>query len=294
MKKIVISASTLLFCFFTGNLLWAQNSQKNNSSAKDSISKEEKLSIYAGVAYAYKLHYFGRTDDLQSNAVIPTAILKLGKHITFNPSLVFISNKASSLTYAATILNASYNYGRLEGFSGTISFDKYFYKDQTLLVKGAQWGQIGTSFANNNKIIGTVVTANLALVKNNFDVYTSAGLNKQIKIINGQDVYLIQPSVTANFGTQNFTRAINKNNIITPIIPGSQQVVTEDYKKINLLSYDFSLSLTYAYKNFIFNISPGYVIPKNVLTDNGNGTRPELAKNTFYGNAVVVYRFLKK
>ncbi len=290
MNKALYSLVLILFLLDSSKLV-AQDNSTDTIPVKE--IKKEKVTLYMGTAYAWNLHYFGRTDSLRSNAVVPTAILKLGKHITLNPSVVFVSNTSTPLSYAATIITGAYNFGKQKGFSGNISVDKYFYKDQSLLVKGAQWGQVGASLAHNNKIISTAISTNLALVKNNFDIFAAAGLNKQIRISKAGRTYLIQPIATANFGTQNFSNTRIKNSSLPPILGGGQQTTTEEYKKVSLLSYDFSLAVTYAYKKFIFNVSPGYVIPRNILFQNGNTGGAELAQNSLYCNAVVVYRLTK-
>ena len=258
MKKIILSAVilfTLLFCCTIISV--AQNAASDSTIASDSTKEKEKISIYAGAAYSSRLHYYGRTDSLKSSAFLTTVIIQAGKHFSVTPTFIFIKNSNTNFDYAATIINAAYSFGKKKGVAGTITVDKFFYKDESKLVQAVQQGQAGFTLSYLNKIININTGASAAFANDNIDYFANAGLDHQFKFVKKQNVFLIKPAVVANAGTQNFSRTYYKNNGF-PLLPPSQQMVTETSKKFNVLSYDIKMDVIYAIKRFIVSVTPGY------------------------------------
>jgi len=292
MKKLILTTVFLITLQFCCTICRAQNSRSDSTAATDSLSTKEKISIYAGAAYASRLHYYGRTDGLKSSAFLPTLIIQAGKHFFVTPSFIFIKNNSTNFEYAATIINAFYSFGKKKGVAGSITADKFFYKEQSKLAQAVQWGQAGFTLSYLNKIININSGASAAFSKDNTDFFANAGVDHQFKFVKKQHVFLIKPSVVANAGTQNFTRSYYKNNGFS-FLPPSQQMVIETSKKFNLLSYDITVAATYVIKRFIVSVTPGYVLPQNAIIVLNNPSLSENAKNLFFCNAVVVYRLTK-
>ena len=293
MKKIILPTAilfTLVFCCTIISV--AQNAASDTATVTDSTKEKEKISIYAGAAYSSRLHYYGRTDSLKSSAFLPTVIIQAGKHFSVTPTFIFIKNSNTNFEYAATIINATYSFGKKKGVAGTITADKFFYKDQSKLVQAVQQGQAGFTLSYLNKFVNINTGASAAFTKDDIDYFANAGIDHQFKFVKKQNIFLIKPAVVANAGTQNFTRTYYKNNGF-PLLPPSQQMVTETSKKFNLLSYDIKMDVIYAIKRFIVSVTPGYVLPQNVITVPNNPSLSENAKNLFFCNAVVVYRLTK-
>ncbi len=288
MKLQLFPALSSIAMLFFSSTACAQNNVADSSTEVTN----SKISIYAAAAYATPLHYYGRTDSLKSSAFLPTLIIQAGKHFSVTPSVIFTKNTSTNFDYAATVINATYTFGEQKGIVGSVFGDKFFYKDNSTLVRSIQQGQAGFTIGHLNKILNVTAGASAAFSKANTDYFANAVLDHQFKIIKGENVFLIKPSVTANAGTQNFTRSYYKNSGF-PILPPSQQLVTESSKRFTLLSYDVNLAATYAIKRFILSVTPGYVLPQNIITDPNNPSLSENAKNLFFCNAVVVYRITK-
>jgi len=281
MKKTAI---IILALFFSARICKAQN----NTDSVNATGEEKTFHLSAATAYASRLHYFGRTDSLKSSALIPTLIIQAGKQFSITPSFIFINNNQASFDYAATTINATYSFGKQKGIAGTIYGDKFFYKDASKLVQSVQQGQAGFTLSYLNNIINISSGASAAFSKSNTDLFATAGVDHQFKKVAGENVFLVTPAVVANAGTQNFTTSYyKKNNFL--FLPGNEELVTENSKKFNLLSYDLNLSMIYAIKRFIFNVTPGYVIPQNVQT----AANSQKASNLFYCNAVLIYKIVK-
>ena len=285
--KIQPAIISIVLLFFSLNAV-----AQNNLTDSNATDTKAKISIYAAAAYATPLHYYGRTDSLKSSAFLPTLIIQAGKHFSVTPSVIFTKNTSTNFDYAATVVNATYTFGELKGIAGSIFGDKFFYKDNSTLVRSVQQGQAGFSIGHLNKILNVTTGASAAFSKANTDYFANAILDHQFKIVKGENIFLVKPSVTANAGTQNFTRSYYKNSGF-PVLPPSQQLVTESSKRFAILSYDVNLAATYAVKRFILSVTPGYVLPQNIITDPNNSSLSENAKNLFFCNAVVVYRITK-
>jgi len=254
------------------------------------VKKEKIVTVSAAASYIPELNYYGRTDSLKSSALVPSIIINAGKHFSFTPSAIFIQNNQATFEYAAAAVNVTYSFGKQKkGVGGTLYGDKFFYKGESKLVRAAQQGQAGFTLTHYNKIANITLGSSAAFTKDNTDYFTAAVLDHKFRYEKKKNIFLIVPAATANAGTQHFTSSYyKKNNFL--FFPTNEQLVTESSKKFYLLSYDFNVSLIYARNRFIAGITPGYTIPQNVLSTNGNTIK---ADNLFYCNAVVIYKIIK-
>ena len=130
-------------------------------------------------------------------------------------------------------MNATYTFGELKGIAGSIFGDKFFYKDNSTLVRSVQQGLAGFSIGHLNKILNVTTGASAAFSKANTDYFANAILDHQFKIVKGENIFLIKPSVTANAGTQNFSNTYQeqKRNVLG--IPYTQQT-TQNVTNFNI------------------------------------------------------------
>lgn len=271
-------------------LLQQSVSAQNTSAATADIKTKKTIAtIFTGVNYVPNLHYYGRTDSLKSSAVIPTALIQFDSSgFYLSGSAVFIDNAAQNLQYGATVTEAGYKFGKQKGFAGSIYANKFFYQTKTL-VQSALKEQAGLNLSYLNKIININSTA-LAAFSGNTDFFGSAGLDHSFKITTGKTVFVITPTAVANAGTQNFTHSYyKKSNFL--IFPAANQQVTESSKQFNILSYEFSMPVVCAIKNFYIIATPGYVLPKSIITVANRPDISERATDLFYTNISLLYSF---
>lgn len=290
MKKLLLTCIKVyvlqLLCL---NICNAQTIVADSTSVKD---EGNKFNLTVATAFASRLHYFGRTDSLKSSALIPTLIIQAGKNLSITPSFIFINNNQASFNYAASVINATYSFGKQKGIAGSIYADKFFYKGDSKLVQASQQAQAGFTLSYLNKIVNINTGSSAAFSKSNTDFFATAGVDHQFKIIKGNSIFLITPAFAANAGTQNFTSSYYKKTSFL-FLPPNEQLVTESTRKLSLLSYDVNLSLIYAIRFFIFNITPGYVLPQSIITIANNPGASEKAGNLFYCNALIAYKIFK-
>ena len=268
----------VLLCIFIHSIAKSQT---------DSSTNEQTNQYTFGTNYASKLHFFGRTDSLKSSAFVPSVTAKFSNGLYVSGSFIFVNNADASFKYTAAITEAGYRFGKSEGFAGSIYADKFFYAAGSGLVQSVQNGQAGFALSHLNNILD-INTGGSAVFSDKTDYFANAGIDHLFRIESGNNIFLIVPTATLNAGTQNFTSTyLKKRNIL--FLPTADESVTTTDQKFQILSYEFSLPVTYVYNKFAFHFTPGYVLPQNVIKV---ANRPDLANNSsnlFYANVGFSY-----
>ena len=267
-----------------------------NVFAQDSIppvqqpvaEKKEKTSLTLSSNFASKLHYYGRTDSLKSTALVPGLLLQFGNGIFISSSFIFINNSRQSFEYSATVAGAGFSFGETKGIAGSIYADKFFYANNTL-VQSSQQGQAGFKLSHLNKILD-VNLGGSTVFSDKSDYFASLGVDHIFLFKHKKSVFVIMPTVAANAGTQNFTNSYYNTRSVFGIPTGGEQV-TETSKRFQLLSYEASIPVAYAYKKLIVTFTPGYVIPQSVIKIAGRPDLSENASSLFYANLGVAFKF---
>jgi hypothetical protein len=274
--------------------LFAQQVNINSVPKKDSvINAKTKLTIFTGLVAIPRLNFFGRTDSLQTGAVIPTVLVQFDSiGIYASASSVFVKNSDIPFTYGATVLELGYKFGnKTKGLSGNVYGDKFFYKAKEIVQSALQW-QAGLSLLYQNKIVNVTSTTN-ATFSNRTDYYASGGLNHPFKIKKDKSTFLVTPTAVVNFGSQNFMyKTVKRNNLL--VVPVSQQQNIEPRKEFNLLSYEFSVPILLARKNLFFIATPSYIVPQNIIKVENRPDLSETGGNFFNLTFTVLYSFKVK
>ncbi|RYY64685.1 MAG: hypothetical protein EOO12_09000 [Chitinophagaceae bacterium] len=113
-----------------------------------------------------------------------------------------------------------------------------------------------------------------------------------MRIRRGKNLFLIDPSLTVNGGTQQFSRTYTRknegNNSLPLPLPGnggaSSSTVTETGRRFTLLSLEASVPLIFVRRHWMLLLTPAYVAPQNLLAG-------EYGKELLYVTAGVKYTF---
>ena len=274
-------------CFIKSFFIFFILASSQNISAQSTTNpvqaKDEKnaASLTIGSGFSSNLHYYGRTDSLKSNALIPNLSFEFGKGFFINASFIFINNKTKSVDYTAAVAGAGYKFGAEEGLAGSIYADKFFYQNNQL-VQSSQTGQAGFSLSWLNKV-ADINLGSSVVFSDNTDFFTSLGLDHPFRFGKEATVFSISPTVTANAGSQNFTHSyLLKRNIF--LFPLADEQFTQTSKRFQLLSYDISVPMEFVHNNLSIHITPGYVLPQNIIKVEGRPDLSENASNLFYFN----------
>lgn len=246
------------------------------SIAQNEDQAEKKNTFTANVSYQSALHFFGRTDNLQSAGLFPTVGFELKNGIYANSNFIFIQNEKANTQYTGTTIEAGYKFGSDKKLNGNIFFTSFLYNDKTALVQSALKSQTGVNLTFNNNIININTGADLKF-SNKTDLGLTTGLDHLFIIrLRNKMAIAINPSVYAYAGTQNFSNTYIKNiSPILPIFPAQTEQQTEEKTTFNILAYEVASPIVWVAGKFNCGITPAFVIPQNLI-EGENG------KNLFY------------
>ncbi|HEV8272909.1 MAG TPA: hypothetical protein VGQ04_16465 [Chitinophagaceae bacterium] len=244
-------------------------------------STQSKPQFKVSVNCNSNLNYYGRTDSLKSSGVFPMAELWF-KNFYINAAPVFVSNVASSFDYAGTVATAGYmSISDDKKWFSNFYVVKPFYESNSQLVQSALKLQGAFSITYLNKLVNITGGADVK-ISDKTDFGITAGIDHVFrKQFADNSVLVIDPSAFLYAGTQQFTSTYYKRNSFIPV-PISGQTVSEEVKKLNILSYEFSMPVIFTKKKFQVLFSPAYVIPQNLITVQGRPDLSERGQEMFY------------
>jgi len=268
MKKIFIPA-LISICFSC--YLEAQTDSTENSKPQFKLS----------VNYNSNLNYYGRTDSLRSSGIFPLAELWF-KNFYINAAPVFVNNASASFDYAGTVTTAGYLFiSDDKKWFNNFYIVKPFYESNSQLVQSALKLQGAFSITNLNKLINITGGADVKF-SDKVDFGFTAGIDHIFrKQFADNSVLVLDPSAFLYAGTQQFTNTYYKRNNFLGL-PGPGQTVSEEVKKLNILSYEFSMPVIFTKDKFQLLLTPAYVIPQNLITVQGRPDLSERGKEMFY------------
>ena len=267
--------------------------QIKDSTAPVIVSKKTISTIFTGAVYAPRLHYFGRTDNQKSSALVPTLLVQFDSaRLYASGTGVLLSNNSQKLDYAGTVTEVGLRFGKPKGISGNIYGNKFFY-NTTQLPQSALKEQAGINVNYLSKIINITTGGSAAFSESRTDFFTTAGINKNLKKVKGKSVFVITPTAVINAGSQNFTSAYYKQNTIAGV-PVNNTVVMENSRRFNVLSYEFSSPVIWAYKQLFLIATPTVVLPQSVINMPNFPQYSETAQNLFFVNFTALYSLKMK
>lgn len=243
-----------------------------------------KIHVIAAATYNSGMNYYGRVDSLHTKGFYPSIGLTLKNGLYVTSTFVFIHNSLED-QYAATLVEGGYNFNNKKNtWAGSLSASRYFYKADVSLLQSAIKEVISGSLTNLNNIANITVAANVKF-SGSTDFGAQAGLDHIIKfrhiLTKDKDVLVLDPSINAFAGTQNFTKTYYQQKSFL-IFPVAEQEVTTNSRQFDLLSYELSMPIVYGYKKLNLIFTPAYVLPQHLLTIPGQPALSERGANLFY------------
>lgn len=253
------------------------------SCAQSTETEQKKQTQFKiGANYNSNLNYYGRTDSLRSSGFFPLAELWFNESVYFNAAPIFVNNKISSFEYAGTVASAGYQFNTDDKWLGNIYLLKPFYKESSELVQSALKAQTGMTLTWMNKVINITGGADVKF-SDKTDWGVLASLDHLFRSqLDDKSVLVIDPSVSLNAGTQQFTKSYLKKTVGSLLFPSNEQLVTESAQRFSILSYEFSLPVIYVKGKFQLLFTPAYVIPQNLIVVENRPDLSERGKEMFY------------
>jgi hypothetical protein len=273
---VLLFVSTLICC--------------QQSFAQNDTSIKRKNVFIASVNYQSRLHYFGRTDSLQSMGMYPTIGFETRQGFYGSGSPIFVSNALQSPMYAGSILEAGYKFPETRNFSGNVFYNHFLYEKSSEIVQSALKGQTGANFTYNNKIVNVTAGGDLKF-SDKTDIGATLTLDRLMIHLAPDSSWALafNPTAALYSGTQNFTNTYYKKNNIAGL-PVGQQLVTDQVQAFNVLAYELSLPIVFVKGKFNASIAPAYVSPQHLVTVANKPEQSEYGKNMFYVSASVGVR----
>jgi hypothetical protein len=248
----------------------------------------------AGVNYQSRLHYFGRTDSLQSKGMFGSIGYELKQGLYANANAIFVNNASTSFDYTGSVIEAGYKFPTARNFSGNLAYSHFLYKETSQLVQSAVKSQAEINLAYNNKIVNVNAGAD-AKFSDRTDFGVTAGLDRLfIYVIPGTtNALAINPSFYTYAGSQSFTQTYyekkKKLNVLgLPIGNGNgngnnnNELVTEEVRRFTVLAHEFSLPVVFVAGKFNASFTGSYVMPQNLVTVANRPDLTENGRNMFY------------
>jgi hypothetical protein len=278
MKRIQIIG--IILCLAISQFVFAQS---------DSTEKQ-KPKFKLGINYNSGLNYYGRTDSLKSTGFFPLAELWLSKDVYVNAAPVFVNNAVQSMEYAGTVTSFGYLH-TTDKWITNLYMLKPFYKQSSQLVQSALKAQTGASFSRLNKLINFTFGGDFKF-SDKIDFGATAGLDHLIrKELKNGSVLVIDPSVYAYAGTQNFTNTYYRKRPGSLLFPGTTEQVNESVTKFNVLAYELSIPVVYAKGKWMGLFTPSYILPQNLIEVKGRPDLSEKGQDMFYATLGLKYTF---
>lgn len=260
------------------------------ANAQSDSTGKQKPKFKLGVNYNSALNYYGRTDSLKSSGFFPMAEVWFTKDLYINAAPVFVNNALHSFDYAGTVASLGYLH-TTDKWITNLYLLKPFYKQNSELVQSALKAQAGASFSKLNKFLNFSFGGDVKY-SDKLDFGATAGLDHIIKKqFQNKTVLVIDPSVNAYGGTQNFTNTYYKKKAGFLFFPGSTEQVTANVQKFNVLAYEFSIPVVYVAGKWMVLLTPSYILPQNLITIAGRPDLSENGQNMFYTTVGLKYSF---
>jgi len=295
-------------------LLNLQDSLKQFENELDELMQAKKKSYFQiELMFLSNNVFFGRKDSVATPYITPSVgyYHKSGLYINALASYLPVSGQSR---FDLFTIEAGYAH-KFGNFDVQLTGNKFFYSSSSYNVESEIEADAIAEFDYNFKFI-TPVIQGMAIFGPRTDYAASFGLEHSFYALKNK--LIITPSVIANASTQNYYNSYYELRRYAPLrleklvrlfrgdsITYSISANVIDASIFKLLDYEFSLPVSYAFKNFTFSFTPVYAIPTNpaqlhvvIKTLRGiqllNRTYTEKLYNSFFFQAGIAYKISKK
>jgi hypothetical protein len=237
----------------------------------DSDTVVKKRSISAGVSYGSDATFFGRTG--------PVKYPFLNTDVIYNTkSGIFAYGSAYKVFGSIPVfdeldLGAGYVYHLSSRFSGNVSYTRFIFDRNALIIKSASSNDINLNNSYDWKLFNSSVILDY-LFGESHDFFITISNFKYFEtnwsIFDDKDYLSFKPAFNVILGTQNFVQKYSTNHpghfdfndIIGPPVGPAQYA--RHNSELDWLNYSFKIPIAYNRPHYTFEFSYKYSIPVNV------------------------------
>ncbi|MDB5135964.1 MAG: hypothetical protein JWP37_2567 [Mucilaginibacter sp.] len=273
--KYICTLFFLTICFNAGAGIYKHRIFMNRLTqmTADTDTLARKRSVSAGISYGSDASFFGRTG--------PVKYPFLNTDVIYNTkSGIFAYGSAykvlgSTPTIDETDLGVGYLYNFSKKFSGNISYTRFIFDKNALIIKSASSNDINFKNTYDWKFIKSSVILDY-LFGESSDFFLTVSNSKYFEtnwsVFDDKDYLSFTPSINIIFGTQNFVQKYSTNHPgrlddndqdLVPPLSGTQKYA-RDNSEFNALNYSFKIPIAYNRPHYTIEASYKYSIPVNV------------------------------
>ena len=269
---------------------FAQDSSKNNKSSYFKLS----------TSYLTNSVYGGRKDSVTLPYITPSIGYYDKSGFFVKGSLAYLSATGNSRIDLFS-LETGFDFTISDKLSGGIYASKYFYNNSSTSVRSEMKGGLG---GNLDYDLGAItLSSGLDLsFSSQTDITASGAIAHGIYFGEKGNEWGFTPTISVNFGTQNYYQDYIKNRKSKGGSRGrggnsgggGSTVVTSGSNKFNILDYELSIPITYDGNKWGLFFTPTYAIPQNPLSiaySSGSGYVTEKLENSFFAEFGIYIKF---
>lgn len=315
----MMSKIKYIICLIVTLSILTSYAQDRLQTQSDSVKKEKKVFMSAGIQYISNLTYAGRSDINSVPIALPTFTL-VTKSGFFLGGAAY-ANLSNQNAFSADGFSISPGYvfslNKNRELGGAISATQYFFKDSSQIILSSFNTTADFQLYYQPKWFRVAFSTNYQIGKETTDILNSIDLSKNINFSKNK-FFAVNPQLSFMLGTQSFTETYfeqgsRQRRVITNppsgggglggILPGGnnnqtpqETIINEPYteekqreiKKYKPLSLSLSVPLTFKKNAFQANFTPYFIKPTNTVSPNSNASTPT---NLFLFSTGVSYTF---
>ncbi|MFB9842012.1 hypothetical protein [Mucilaginibacter ginsenosidivorans] len=238
------------------------------SADTDTVVRKQSLSV--GVSFGSDAQFFGRTGTqkypFMNSDIIYNA--KSGFFVYGSFYKVFTSTPVIDETDAG----GGYFYRFSPKFTGNISYTRFIFNKDALIIKSASSNDINFNNSYDWKIMKTGVVLDY-LFGQSSDFFMTINNSKYFEsnfgIFDDKDYLSFNPGFTIILGTQNFVQKYSQNHpgkfdLDDPYLPPPLHSYSGYNSEFKMLNYSLKLPIAYNRPHYTFEFAYKYSIPVNV------------------------------
>jgi hypothetical protein len=275
--------SSLFVLLFTC-ITYKAFSQSSTDSTK--TDKEKKSASFKfGADYISNNVFMGRTGITNTPIISPEIKYTFKPGLYLSADMDYLPTKKANKIDGGN-LTAGYDFDITDDLDGGISYTKLFYNPNSTLVGSSITSTFNANFDYDiADIITPSISADYSINKDvTNDVFLTFGIAHDFiaeKIFGNKDVIIVSPTVSANWGSQNFydayiMRKVFKSKKVSALVAAFESRLNQ----FELLDYEFSVPLEYKIGHLVFQFTPTYAIVQNGFKSAAVAKAVGLSRNT--------------
>ncbi len=252
MKKLL--ALIIIFTALAVQVSVAQINEKKTDTVPEA---KKKTTLTLAAIYNTNADYYGQTADRKLPYILANATVSFPFNLSFSVSSYKLLDSTKGIT--ATILGAGYDFSLAKNLKATLSYSHTFNATNSPLLQAVNSDNLSAGVSYKYWLT-TGLTIDLAFGEEK-DGFLTFSNSKEIDLgsITSEDLISITPTVEIVSGTQHFyqsytTTERERRKLVGGVITrpiATTTTTTVATTKFNLLSYNFSLPLSYNRSNYM-------------------------------------------